>query len=202
MALIWLIGSTTDQRTRPQVRPPWEKIHWRRWERCVLMKGSLKSDAVVRSSIEESLKGYGMRKLCKSAERTYEHSAERDHSRSGDYKRKLESKAGEVTLKILRLKRLPFDLAIIDAIRGGRPSVEEALVKMYLTGVSARRVEDITEAILGHPGELRNSFASESRDLPAPRRRRRRPQLTSDYRTAGIEPVVQNFQQVRPILSR
>ena len=58
-------------------------------------------------------------------------------------------KAGEVTLKVPKLRRLPFETAIIERYRRREASVEEALVEMYLAGVSVRRVEDITEALWG-----------------------------------------------------
>jgi transposase-like protein len=48
-----------------------------------------------------------------------------------------------------KLRRLPFETAIIQRYRRKEASVEEALVEMYLAGVSVRRVEDITEALWG-----------------------------------------------------
>ena len=48
-----------------------------------------------------------------------------------------------------RLKGVPFETAIIERYRRRESSVEEALIEMYLAGVSVRRVEDITEALWG-----------------------------------------------------
>src|SRR5262249_37481919 len=48
-----------------------------------------------------------------------------------------------------KLRNLPFETAIIERYRRRETSVEEALVEMYLAGVSTRRVEDITEALWG-----------------------------------------------------
>ncbi len=48
-----------------------------------------------------------------------------------------------------QLRNLPFETAIIERYRRRETSVEEALVEMYLAGVSTRRVEDITEALWG-----------------------------------------------------
>ena len=42
-----------------------------------------------------------------------------------------------------------FETAIIERYRRRESSVEEALIEMYLAGVSVRRVEDITEALSG-----------------------------------------------------
>ena len=57
--------------------------------------------------------------------------------------------SGDVTLHMPRLKGVPFETAIIERYRRRESSVEEALIEMYLAGVSIRRVEDITEALWG-----------------------------------------------------
>jgi len=86
-------------------------------------------------------------RICRA--QPYERSPERVDTRAGHYERQLETKAGEVTLKVPKLRRLPFETAIIERYRRREASVEEALVEMYLAGVSVRRVEDITEALWG-----------------------------------------------------
>ena len=79
----------------------------------------------------------------------YERSPDRLDTRAGTYKRKLLTKAGEVELQVPRLRTLPFETQIIERYRRKESSVEEALVEMYLAGVSVRRVESITEALWG-----------------------------------------------------
>jgi len=69
--------------------------------------------------------------------------------RAGHYERKLQTKAGEVKLRIPKLRAQTFETAIIERYRRRESSVEEALIEMYLAGVSVRRVEDITEALWG-----------------------------------------------------
>ena len=81
--------------------------------------------------------------------RRYERNEERVDTRAGSYSRKLLTKAGEVTLKVPKLRTLTFETAIIQRYQKREISVEEALVEMYLAGVSVRRVEDITEALWG-----------------------------------------------------
>jgi transposase-like protein len=61
----------------------------------------------------------------------------------------LQTKAGEMTLKVPRLRSLPCETQIIERYKRRESSVEEALIEMYLAGVSVRRVEDITEALWG-----------------------------------------------------
>jgi len=107
-------------------------------------------DEVVRSSVEETLNGLldaEADHICRA--QRYERSAERADSRAGHYERQLETKAGQVTLRVPKLRRLPFETAIIERYKRRESSVEEALVEMYLAGVSVRRVEDITEALWG-----------------------------------------------------
>lgn len=48
-----------------------------------------------------------------------------------------------------KLKGVTFETAIIERYRRRESSVEEALIEMYLAGVSVRRVEDISEALWG-----------------------------------------------------
>ena len=50
--------------------------------------------------------------------------------------------AGEVKLHVPRLKGVTFETAIIERYRRRKSSVEEALMEMYLAGVSVRRVEE------------------------------------------------------------
>ena len=105
---------------------------------------------VVRSSVGETLNGLldaEADEICGAGR--YERSPERVDTRAGHYERKLETKAGMVTLKVPKLRSLPFETAIIQRYRRKESSVEEALVEMYLAGVSVRRVEDITEALWG-----------------------------------------------------
>lgn len=89
----------------------------------------------------------------------YERSSDRQGYRSGHYRRNFQTTAGEVELKVPKLKGVPFETAIIERYRRRESSVEEALIEMYLAGVSVRRVEDITEALWGtkvSPGTISN----------------------------------------------
>ena len=79
----------------------------------------------------------------------YERSPDRADTRAGHYRRGLQTKAGEVELKVPKLRTLAFETSIIERYRRRESSVEESLVEMYLAGVSVRRVEDITEALWG-----------------------------------------------------
>lgn len=112
------------------------------------VKGEIKD--LVRKSVEETLNDM----LNQEAEELigatkYERTEEREGYRSGHYARNLTTTSGEVKLKIPKLKGVRFDTAIIERYRRRECSVEEALIEMYLAGVSVRRVEDISEALWG-----------------------------------------------------
>lgn len=105
---------------------------------------------MVRQSVEETLNGLldaEADRLCNAAR--YERSADRQDTRAGHYTRKLHTKAGEVKLNVPKLRTLPFETEIIRRYQRRESSVEEALIEMYLAGVSVRRVEDITQALWG-----------------------------------------------------
>jgi transposase-like protein len=107
-------------------------------------------EEVVRQSVEETLNGLldaEADELCGA--KRYERNAGRLDTRAGHYERKLQTKAGEVALKVPRLRNLPFETEIIERYRRRESSIEEAMMEMYLAGVSVRRVEDITEALWG-----------------------------------------------------
>ena len=115
---------------------------------------------IVRGSVEETLNAL----LDAEAERLvgagrYERTEARRDTRAGSYERKLHTTAGEVRLKVPKLRKQTFETAIIERYRRRESSVEEALMEMYLAGVSVRRVEDITEALWGtrvSPGTVSN----------------------------------------------
>ena len=113
-----------------------------------VIKGQIKE--LVRGSVEETLNGLleaEAQKLTQAAR--YERSEKRQAYRSGHYQRNLTTTSGDVTLNVPRLKGATFETAIIERYRRRESSVEEALIEMYLAGVSIRRVEDITEALWG-----------------------------------------------------
>jgi putative transposase len=107
-------------------------------------------DTMVRETVEEALNKMldeEADRLCNAGR--YEHTDERTDTRAGHYDRKLHVKAGVVNLKVPKLRKMPFETAIIERYRRREASVEEALIEMYIAGVSVRRVEDITEALWG-----------------------------------------------------
>jgi putative transposase len=105
---------------------------------------------VVRETVEETLNRLldaEADELCKAGR--YERSPDRVDTRAGSYQRNLQTKAGTVRLKVPKLRTIPFESAIIERYKRRECSVEEALIEMYLAGVSVRRVEDITQTLWG-----------------------------------------------------
>lgn len=115
---------------------------------------------LVRGTVEETLNNLlnaEADQLCNATR--YERTVHRKDTRAGYYERGLHTKAGEVRLKVPKLRQQKFETAIIERYRRREASVEEALIEMYLAGVSVRRVEDITEALWGtkvSPGTVSN----------------------------------------------
>lgn len=90
---------------------------------------------IVRGTVEETLNAMLEAEadpLCNAGR--YERTAARRDQRSGSY-RKLQTKAGAVTLKVPKLRQQTFETAIIERYRRRESSVEEALIEMYLAGV-------------------------------------------------------------------
>jgi putative transposase len=105
---------------------------------------------LVRESVEETLNAMlDAEADAQCGAKRYERSPERLDTRAGHYERKLLTPAGEMTLQVPRLRKLPFETEIIERYKRRESSVEEAMIQMYLAGVSVRRVEDITEALWG-----------------------------------------------------
>src|SRR5947207_15797546 len=100
-------------------------------------------DRVVRGTVEETLNALldaEADRLC-NAQR-YERSAARRDTRAGHYERGLQTKAGEVRLRVPKLRQQTFETAIIDRDRRRESSVEDALTEMHpgaVPGALSRR---------------------------------------------------------------
>ena len=79
----------------------------------------------------------------------YERTAGREAYRSGHYKRKLTTTSGQIELDVPKLRGATFQTAVIERYRRRETSVEEAIIEMYLAGVSTRRIEDVSEILWG-----------------------------------------------------
>ena len=113
-----------------------------------LIKNNLKD--LVRDSVEETrnaLLDHEADELVRASK--YERTGDRKGYRSGHYERNFGTTSGEVKLRVPKLKGIHFETAIIERYKRRECSVEEALIEMYLAGVSVRRVEDITETLWG-----------------------------------------------------
>jgi putative transposase len=89
----------------------------------------------------------------------YERTEERAGYRAGHYKREFTTTAGQITLNMPKLKGMRFATSVIERYKRREVSIEEAIVEMYLAGVSTRRIEDVSEILWGasvSPGTVSN----------------------------------------------
>ena len=103
-----------------------------------LVQSQLKE--VVKDTVEETLNAMldaEADRLCQ-AER-YEHTDAGKDTRAGYYTRNLDTTAVRVELEVPKLRKLPFETAIIERYKRREASVEESLMEMYLAGVSVRK---------------------------------------------------------------
>ena len=109
-----------------------------------------KLDAMVREKVERIVNAMPDAEADEIANAArYERNSERKAYRAGHYERKLTAKAGRLELKVPKLKGALFESAVIERYRRRESSVEEALMEMYMAGVSTRRVDDISQLLWG-----------------------------------------------------
>ena len=105
-------------------------------------------DEKIKGAIKEVLEGImdaeAEELLCA---KPYERTGERKDYRNGKRKRSLKTRVGEIELEVPRLRVLEFQTEVIEKYRRMEISMEEAMIEMYLSGVSTRRITDITEAL-------------------------------------------------------
>uniref|UniRef100_A0A7C9NZR1 Mutator family transposase n=1 Tax=Muribaculaceae bacterium Z82 TaxID=2304548 RepID=A0A7C9NZR1_9BACT len=112
------------------------------------MRGELKE--LVRRTVEDTLNALLEEEaddLIK-ADR-YERTVEREAYRACHYERGLTTTSGQITLEMPKLKGMRFATAIVERYKRRETSVEEAVIEMYLTGVSTRRSEDVSGILWG-----------------------------------------------------
>lgn len=112
------------------------------------VRGELKK--LVRSTVEDTLNALLEEEADDliGADR-YERTAGREAYRACRYERGLTTTSGQVTLKMPKLKGMRFATAIIERYKRRETSVEEAMIEMYLAGVSTRRIENVSKILWG-----------------------------------------------------
>ncbi|MBQ9003164.1 MAG: IS256 family transposase [Eggerthellaceae bacterium] len=113
---------------------------------------AIKSDIreLVRQTVEDTINALLDEEadLLVNAER-YERTADREAYRAGHYTRNFTTSSGNIEVAMPKLKGAKFVTAVIERYKRREVSVEEAIVEMYLAGVSTRRVEDVSEILWG-----------------------------------------------------
>ena len=113
---------------------------------------AIKSDIreLVRQTVEDTINALLDEEadLLVNAER-YERTADREAYRAGHYTRSFTTTSGNIEVAMPKPKGAKFVTAVIERYKRREVSVEEAIVEMYLAGVSTRRVEDVSEILWG-----------------------------------------------------
>ena len=123
-------------------------------------------DRVVRGTVEETLNALldaEADRLCNA--RRYERSEARRDTRAGHYERNLHTKAGEVRLRVPKLRQQTFETAIIERYRRRESSVEEALIEMYVAGGLGAASGGHHGSFVGHTSVTFDRVAAEQEDL-------------------------------------
>jgi hypothetical protein len=100
----------------------------------------------------------------------YERTEARRDTRAGSYRRRPHTRAGEVPLRVPKLRRRASETAIIERYRRRETSVEEALIEMHLAGRGVGAPgRGHHRSPAGHPGQPRHGEPLEPEDLRADR---------------------------------
>ena len=101
---------------------------------------------LVTSLIEEFLEARRTEVLGAEA---YERTGSRSGHRGGSYRRHLKTRWGEVEIRIPRLAEGSYDLEIIDRWGRRQTALDEVIGRLFLAGVSTRRLEALAEELFG-----------------------------------------------------
>jgi putative transposase len=110
---------------------------------------------------------------CLEAKRTevlgaasYERSEHRKGRRGGSYKRTVMTRWGEIKLRVPRVANGSYDLEIIDRYGRRQVAIDEAIGRLWLAGISTRRLNNITEEVFGY-GIRRSTVSRITKGLDA-----------------------------------
>src|SRR6266508_4061863 len=102
---------------------------------------------LVRQLVEEFLEARRTEELGATA---YERTDARIGHRGGSYRRRLKTTWGDVELRVPRLADGGYDLEIIDRWGRRQADVDALVGKLFLAGVSTRRLERLAEQLFGY----------------------------------------------------
>lgn len=110
---------------------------------------------------------------CLEAKRTeilgaasYERTSSRAGRRGGSYRRKVHTRWGQIELRVPRIADGTYDLEIIDRYGRRQIEIDQAIGRLWLAGISTRRLNNITEEIFGH-GVRRSTISRITKGLDA-----------------------------------
>lgn len=152
---------------------------------------AIKSDIreLVRQTVEDTINALLDEEadLLVNAER-YERTADRGAYRAGHYTRNFTTASGNIEVAMPKLKGARFVTAAIERYKRREASVEEAIVEMYLAGVSTRRVEDVSEILWGSSVSAGTVSNLDEKAFESIEEWRNRP-LTCEYRYVYVDGI-------------
>ncbi len=101
---------------------------------------------LVKTLIEESLEARRTEVL---GAHPYERTPSRNGHRGGSYARRLKTRWGEVAIRVPRVTGGTYELEIIDRWGRRQAQLDEAIGRLFLAGVSTRRLERVAEELWG-----------------------------------------------------
>lgn len=106
-------------------------------------------EARVRKGVKAVLEEILQEEMTEHLNATYrEHTPARRGERNGNYQRNLVTPAGKIErLKVPREREGEFVTEVFERYKRTTGSVEEAVLEMYLSGVSTRKIAGITDAL-------------------------------------------------------
>jgi transposase-like protein len=132
------LKATPEQRVRETEKNVQEEI----WKFiAATLKQGLKR--LVESLLEDEV-------TTKVKARRYEHSPQRQGHRGGQYQRNMLTRYGlRQTLQVPRLAEGPMAFQLFDKYQRRRPDVDAAIGRLFLQGVSTRRLKGIADELFG-----------------------------------------------------
>ena len=102
---------------------------------------------VVREAVQEALEAEMTE--CLGAEKSSRSDGRKGY-RSGYYKRDLVTRVGAIELRVPQDRQGLFSTEVFERYQRSEKALVDALIQMYVQGVSTRKVKEVTETLCGH----------------------------------------------------
>ena len=128
--------------------------------------------------------------------RKYERSSRRQGYRGGHYLRDLVTRYGLLEgLRVPRMAEEPMDFQLFDKYQRRRPDVDAAIGRLFLQGVSTRRLRRIAEELFGR-GVSATTVSTTTSYLNEELKRYRTKPLTDDFEFLFLDGITQKVREI------